>query len=100
MNSSNILDLPMGHNDAGASTIRDYLCCLLPTVWEEGEGFSGKRPFGNSGWENELYETLAKWQVIDGVENVDCDGNKYWDGYDKSQGRDRINECILEMCGV
>jgi hypothetical protein len=38
-------------SDAGDNiTIRDYLRILLETLWEEGEGFSGKRPFGNSGW--------------------------------------------------
>lgn len=27
-------------------------------LWVEGEGFSGKRPFGNSGWEAELLDTF------------------------------------------
>ncbi len=32
----------------------------------EGEGFSGKRPFGNSCWESDLYWPLAKADVIEG----------------------------------
>lgn len=45
-----ILDLPMDkeENDAQASSVRGYLKTLLKTLWEEGEGFSGKRPLGNS----------------------------------------------------
>jgi hypothetical protein len=39
-------------------TVRDYLKGLLQNLWIEGEGFSGKRPFGNSGWEYDLYQPL------------------------------------------
>ncbi len=54
-----ILDLELGENDADAQTVREYLRALLCTVWEEGEGFSGKRPFGNSGWEYDLIGPLV-----------------------------------------
>lgn len=59
-----ILDLPMEDNDSGAQTIRGYLIKLLLTVWREGEGFSAKRPFGNSSWEWDLYVALAHAGVI------------------------------------
>lgn len=62
-----ILDLPMQSNDSGAETIRGYLLELLLMVWEQGEDFSGKRPFGNSGWEKELYEALVKSGAISGT---------------------------------
>lgn len=62
----NILDINMQENDAGASTIREYLKTLLTTLWEEGEGFDGKRPFGNSGWEYDLYKALIKAGVCGG----------------------------------
>jgi hypothetical protein len=55
-----ILDIPMGQNDSGADTIRGYLVALVARVWDEGEGFSGKRPFGNSSWECELFEALIE----------------------------------------
>lgn len=61
-----ILNLPMQDNDASAKTIRDYLHALLKTIWSEGECFSGKRPFGNSGWEYELYTTLVANKVVNG----------------------------------
>lgn len=59
-----ILALPMRENDAGATTVRGYLVELLAALWQEGEGFSGKRPFGNSSWEYDLYEPLAAAGLI------------------------------------
>jgi hypothetical protein len=61
-----ILDVKMQDNDANAETIGDYLVALLATLWKEGEGFSGKRPFGNSGWEYELYIVLVKNDIVSG----------------------------------
>lgn len=61
-----VLDLPMGDNDANAATIRGYLKALLTKLWDEGEGFSGKRPFGNSGWERDLYFPLVKAKCVEG----------------------------------
>jgi hypothetical protein len=55
-------------SDAGDNiTIRDYLHELLALVWAEGDGFNGKRPFGNSGWEYELYIPLIAAGYVDGV---------------------------------
>ena len=54
-------------NDAGAGTVRDYLTKLLLTLWDEGEGFSGKRPLGNSGWEGDLIGPLIRDGLIDGA---------------------------------
>lgn len=70
----NILDIPMEQNDANASTIREYLKALLYALWDEGEGFSGKRPFGNSGWEHDLYNALVKAGVVAGTwdEEYNC----------------------------
>lgn len=72
-------------SDAGDDlTVRQYLHALLSALWREGECFSGKRPFGNSGWEHELYAPLAKAGFIDlGV--VDEDGGVY--GYTGEQER-------------
>ena len=61
------------NSDAGDNlTIRDYLRTLLETLWSVGEGFSGKRPFGNSGWEYDLYAPLIKAGFIKG--RLDEDG--------------------------
>lgn len=61
-----ILNIPMQNNSANAATIKDYLKKLLLAAWEEGESFSGKRPFGTSGWENELYTTLVVAGKVEG----------------------------------
>jgi len=53
-------------SDAGDDlTVRGYLRTLLSTVWNEGESFSGKRPFGNSGWEFDILVPLAKAGFVD-----------------------------------
>ena len=77
-------------NDAEADTIRDYLCSLLELVWSEGEGFSGKRPFGNSGWEFDLYAPLIKGKIIDGT----LDEYGRVDVLEKDQ-KDKANEIIF-----
>jgi hypothetical protein len=83
-----ILAVPMDENDAGAATIGDYLSKLLLELWREGEGFDGKRPFGNSSWEYELYVALARADVIPAT--LDEDG--YWEG--DEDARVRANELI------
>lgn len=42
-------------------TYRKYFNDLLTQLFSEGEGFSGKRPFGNSGWDYGL--TLGLVQI-------------------------------------
>lgn len=61
-----ILSTPMSENDAHADTIGQYLATLTRTVWYEGEGFSGKRPFGNSGWKGEIAHALILNKILDG----------------------------------
>lgn len=63
---SEVLDSKMPENDAKASTIREYLHELLLTLWKEGEGFSGKRPFGNSGWQYDITIALVQNGYIEG----------------------------------
>lgn len=55
----------MQDNDAGAATVGDYLVALVRKVWKYGEGFSGKRPFGNSGWEYDIYLALGEAGLIE-----------------------------------
>lgn len=63
---TDVLNCPMGPNDAGAATIRGYLTQLLHQVWKYGEDFSGKRPFGNSGWSGEIEVALLTAGLVDG----------------------------------
>jgi hypothetical protein len=67
-----VLSTPI-HYELGHGTIRDYLRNLLLRLWDEDEGFSGKRPFGNSGWYLDLVYALAKNELLTGLE-IDEDG--------------------------
>src|SRR5271157_4235411 len=63
--------------DLGEQTLVDYLKSLLETMWQEGEGFSGKRPFGNGGWQFDVYRALVRTDLVEGLikdgELVNCD---------------------------
>jgi hypothetical protein len=81
-------------SDAGDDlTVREYLRTLLTTLWEEEEGFSGKRPFGNSGWKYELYRPLIAAGLIEGG-TLDSEG--YVDSV--GNGEEYVNDLILAMC--
>jgi hypothetical protein len=80
-----VLATPMQPNDAGAITVRAYLVELLYEVWRSREGFSGKRPFGNSGWEHDLYESLGRAGYIRYIE----DEHGYCEDMDQATG-DRL----------
>lgn len=64
-----VLDLDMDSRDHRNTTIREYLTALLSAVWEQEEGFSGKRPFGNSGWVLDFVKPLAKAGYIEAEYN-------------------------------
>lgn len=68
----NILEIKLKQNDASAETIGDYLKTLLIKLWSDEEEFSGKRPFGNSGWQWTIYESLIENNIING--ELDEDG--------------------------
>ncbi len=88
-----ILDTPMEVNDAEAATIREYLVALAAGVWNQGEGFSGKRPFGSSGWEWDLYDALVTAGHITGT--VDSRGTV---DADRSAG-DRLIAAAIQALG-
>jgi hypothetical protein len=58
-NAELILNLKVENFDDDV-TVRAYLHDLLITLWREGDSFSGKRPFGDSGWEYDLYIVLVQ----------------------------------------
>lgn len=91
-----VLDLGLPDNDSGEATIREYLVALLEEVWEAGEEFSGKRPFGNSGWEMDLLIPLAEAGFISGHKDEEWDE---WDLDDKSEkaGRKLITNAIKSL---
>ena len=79
-------------SDAGDNlTVRDYLRTLLETLWREGEGFSGKRPFGNSGWEHDIYRPLIAAGFLVGT----LDGDGYIEDYDREAAEQYGFELIV-----
>jgi hypothetical protein len=48
------------------TTIKGLLQELLMALIHEEEGFSGKRPFGDSDWMGELYVPLIENQLVSG----------------------------------
>ena len=89
------VDLP------GIITIGDYLIELLTQLWEQEERFSGKRPFGNSGWKFDLYNTLLKNKLVRGeyVIETDRDGEAWMGVYEINDidADDIIQECISSI---
>lgn len=86
-----VLDLELHpDNDSGQPTIRGYLLALLRGVWSEGEGFSGKRPFGNSSWEYDLYDAIVRAGYVKGT--FDSYGNV--EEFDKAGARELIDQAI------
>lgn len=81
MTPAELLDLELPENDSGEGTVGGYLLALLTELWREEEGFSGKRPFGNSGWQYDLYIPMIRAGAIDGI-SLDEDGEiaQAWPG--------------------
>ena len=65
MTNQEILNLKFKSNDLDKTiTIRDYFKAMLTVLWDKEENFSGKRPFGNSGWQEEVYGCFRKNKLI------------------------------------
>ncbi|MBP3933437.1 MAG: hypothetical protein J6D44_06155 [Pseudomonas sp.] len=93
-----LLDFVWSFPDAGGDMpIRDYLRELLATLWMKQDCFSGKRPFGNSCWDIDLYRALCGAGAID----APLDENGIYDpisGEQMRKGHKIIYKLIVEMC--
>lgn len=94
VSSEDVLSAVMRPNDANARTVRDYLTALLLKIWKEKEGFSGKRPFGNSGWSSDFEDALLDAGMIEG--RRDEDG--YTEGVDTDELDRLMLSAIKHMC--
>lgn len=90
MTNDEILDFHYEFQDCHAKNLREYFYRLLMTLWSEGEEFSGKRPFGNSVWEFDIYKALVAMDVIKG--SFDEDG--YLSYCDKQAGYELVEKLI------
>ena len=89
MNYDKILDTEYYFKDAEVNSLREYLHKLLDTLWDYGEGFSSKRPFGNSGWEEDIFHYLAHMGAIESRKEED---EYVW--YDSTAGGRLVFELI------
>jgi len=76
-------------------TLKNYLKTLLVTLWQEAEGFSGKRPFGNSDWQYDVYAPLIKAGFLEG--SLDSDG--YVEELDHAKADEFILK-LIEKCFI
>lgn len=91
-----VLDLELPENDANAPTVRAYLGTLLMNVWIDGEGFNGKRPFGNSGWQGDFDRAFIRAGWVDGT--LDEDG--YVDSIEDEQVDRLMRDAIKSLSGI
>lgn len=80
------LDTTFQSMDLDEVTLRDYLKRLLSTLIEEEESFSGKRPFGNSGWICDPITALIKVGAIKG----DLDSDGYYEDCDMESAKNAL----------
>lgn len=93
----NVLSCPMDKNNAGATTVREYLVELMSALWYEEEGFSSKRPFGDSDWQFDVYLALNRAGLIDGLV-LDSDGYvEHFSRADQKIADDLIQRAIWSM---
>ena len=77
-----LLDLYVESKELGRRvSMRQYFVILAKTVWQEEENFSGKRPWGNSSWQYEIYAEMVRAGMVRGR----LDDNGYVDGADIKQ---------------
>lgn len=87
-----LLHLPLEENDANAATVGEYLGLLLSTLWLQQDGFSGKRPFGNSDWATPVYLAMGKAGMIYFALNEDG----YIDEFSTEEEQMIADELILQ----
>lgn len=95
MTTERILDIRFFSNDLNEElTISEYLKKLLTTLWIEEESFDSKRPFGNSGWQYEIYGALIKEGVLSGT----LDEEGFIDNFDQNEADEIMKTVIDYMC--
>lgn len=89
-----VLNIKFDSDPFGEISIKGYLLSLLKELWVKKDRFSGKRPFGDSGWEYELYECLAVNNVIN-ADITEEDGAVH--DYNKLEADVVILNCIEDL---
>lgn len=86
-----VLDVPMyeGNNDTRATTVRGYLIELLDVAMDL------KSPFGNSDWQYDLYEAIARAGLVPA--RFDDDGDIDWLKFDKDQAHRLVLDAVAAL---
>lgn len=95
-----VLDIKFYSNDLDKElTVREFMQTLLITLFEEQDGFSGKRPFGNSCWDGDMIMALIKNKAIKGTveEELDEDGDLIMRDYHLEEDYDKAISKIIKM---
>jgi hypothetical protein len=58
--------------DNSIMSIREYLYELFSDLFHQGEDFNSKRPWGNSGWQFDVYTALIREGILPGM--LDSEG--------------------------
>lgn len=73
MTREEIHNLPIKIRDLNETvTMKHYFHMLLLKLWVDEDSFSGKRPWGNSGWTFDVFIVLINNGLIPGI--IDEDG--------------------------
>jgi hypothetical protein len=86
------LDAPVDHPEG--ATVREYLVKLLSTLWTETEGFSGKRPLGDSDWQHPVYLALVNGGFLEGAWNYEYDSLEDFDEAKADKYIGGLIECL------
>lgn len=92
-NIDDVLKFVYSKWDLGKCSIRHYLVELAKQCWIEEEFFGGKRPFGNSGWQWDVYFALAEGGFVTGKK--DDEGN--WTDVDREKAEAIILACFEKL---
>jgi len=96
MTGKEILELEIRNDDTErVSTIREYLKELVALVITEEEGFSGKKPWGNSDWQYSLGAALVRAGAIEGTSEAEMEAGEYY--FDRSEMKKAIVSAIEAM---
>lgn len=99
MTNQEILDLVFDDdwNTGYQQTVRSFLKNLLVKIMVEEEGFSSKRPWGNSAWQAPLIICLIKHGILNGSIVEYEDGMVDLDSYDREEFENIVKELIWAM---
>lgn len=73
MLTKDVLNLQFYSSELGKTvTVKEYFKAQLKALWTEQDGFSGKRPLGDSDWGSVFMDIFLYHKLIDGPEDYDA----------------------------